>query len=297
MRARDLFPSLWLLALAACAPDFTPRSVLEDLRVLAVLSDPLEVGPGEPVTLQSATFAPPGVTVEERWSFCPFSAGSSAGYACAVPQCEERCTAANPACAVAGGKVTANPTLLAQGCLAKLGAGGLPPGLPSQIPAGLEVLFRLESLGSDGSRRETVQRLPAYPGGVPATRNLPPVIQQMTVGGLAAAPGATTAPLARGAKVEICAQLSADSVQRYQDALGRTIPETLVISFYTTAGRFDFDRANGPVGCVELEAKDLPSGPVTAGVWAVARDLRGGAAVTGFDPATGALTPIAIPIP
>jgi hypothetical protein len=58
----------------------------------------------------------------------------------------------------------------------------------------------------------------------------------------------------------------------------------VVVSFFTTAGRFTNERAQATIDAPEagtsLEATDL-GGARDAWVWVVARDLRGGAAVSG----------------
>ena len=75
--------------------------------------------------------------------------------------------------------------------------------------------------------------------------------------------------------------LDPSSVQRYQDSSGRTVDEQLFVSFYTTAGRFDFDRGVGLDESVELKDDKVPDGVTSAQVYAVAHDDRGGATVLG----------------
>jgi hypothetical protein len=74
------------------------------------------------------------------------------------------------------------------------------------------------------------------------------------------------------------------SFQPYPAGTDRTVLETVVVSFFTTAGRFKDDRgqalAGSPQTSVSLEARELGSAR-QALVWAVARDLRGGEAVAG----------------
>ena len=50
---------------------------------------------------------------------------------------------------------------------------------------------------------------------------------------------------------------------------------------YTTAGRFDYDRASGPDARVNLDHESIPAVVNEALVYVVARDLRGGEAVAG----------------
>ncbi len=288
MRAPRL-SSLLLLATAACSNDFTPRSVLSDLRVLAIAATPLEVGPGETVTLVPRRLAPPGTgatITEERWSFCPFSIGASVGYSCAAPECEVELTdpgGAPSADLHTGVAVTANPGARAEECLALLAAGGgsLPAGIPSQLPPKIEMVFRYVARASDGESREAVQLVPFYPGGAPSPRNRPPVVQAVEIGGMAVAEGGSGPALAPGTELEVRVLLDPDSADTYLDDAGQTLRESLVVSFFTTAGRFDFDRANGPDARVALRHEKIASTDVQAELWTVATDLRGGETVAG----------------
>jgi hypothetical protein len=283
---------LALLGLAACAPDFTPRSVLQDVRVLALVADPPELGPGESVTVAPKLFAPgdPPEDVSCAWTFCPFSLGSSVGYACAAPACE---VSLSPA---ADGSVTADPTALALQCLQTLQQGGsLPPPIPPQLPPVVDVVFRCRATDpSGGVLREAVQLVPvdtvlpppSCASTWPACRNHNPVIQQVEIGGQAVAPGGTCPAvppcprLAPGGELEVVAHLDPASAETYLDPAGRPVQEQLVVSFFTTAGRFDFDRGLGPDARVKLKYEDI-AGSSTAEVWVVARDLRGGEAAVG----------------
>lgn len=279
-------PLVLVVALAAgCGADFTPRSVVADLRVLAISATPLEVGPSDSVTLTAYRLPPPGPAgaVVDDWTFCPFSIGSSAGYACAVPACETALAPSGPASPpYESAPVTFTPGALALQCLSQLsGAGTLPPGVPGQLPEVVDTIVRYVATGSDGSRREAVQRLPLYPAGAPADANQPPAFASVSIGGVQVDPYVGPDPtLAAGATLDVRALLTPESAQTYVEG-GRTLTEQLVVSFYTTAGRFDYDWANGPDASVKLKGEDLVAGTTGANVWVVARDLRGGEAVKG----------------
>ncbi len=271
------------IAAAGCGATFTPRSVVSDLRVLAIRATPLEVGPADGVTLDAVRVPPPGGTiVEERWTFCPFSVGSSDGYACAVPACEVPLPASGAPSTYVSAPVTATPGALARDCLALLsGSGTLPPDVPASLPERIDTIFRYVVRASDGSSRETVQRLPLYPAGAPADPNVAPVITSVAIGGLTVDPyGGTDPTLRSGATLDVRVLLAPESAQTYVEA-GRTLTEQLVVSFYTTDGRFDYDWANGPDASVTLKGEDLAAGVTEAQVWVVARDLRGGETVGG----------------
>jgi hypothetical protein len=70
------------------------------------------------------------------------------------------------------------------------------------------------------------------------------------------------------------------SAQPFLDELGNPAVESLVVSFFTTAGELDGDRADGPDARQTLEGEEL-GGAAEAEIWVVARDLRGGQAVSG----------------
>ncbi len=274
--------ALALLA-AACAGDLPPRSLLQDVRVLALLAKPLEAGPDETVTVRGVTFAPDGATITETWSFCPFTLGPTANDACAVEACV---TVLVPA---ADGSVSADPGALALQCLQKYGGSG-PAGaaLPSQVPDRLEVLFRCVASAPGFEAREAVLRVPFYPRGAPPDRNAPPKVTSLAFGGQAVSlvsppdgPAAVSPAVPKGGQVEVHVTLDPSSAQRYQDSSGRTVDEQLFVSFYTTAGRFDFDRGAGQDESVQLKDEKVPAGVTSANVYAVAHDDRGGATVLG----------------
>lgn len=278
-------PVLAVLAAAsgACSSEFTPRSVLTDLRVLAIAADPLEVGPDEPVTLRATTYVPPGaILAAESWRFCPFSTGSSSGYACAV-DCEE-----DVLDRAADGAPVVNPGARALACVQRLaGATGPLPIDPAQLPARIDTVIRYTATTTDGRTQVAVLTVPLSPAGAPAVRNVPPRIVGVSIGGVVVesqgtvVDGAALPPLVRGHDLEVAVELDPASAQPYVDDAGNALTESLVVSYYTTAGRFDYDRANGPDARVNFKYESVPPGTDHADLWAVARDLRGGVAVRG----------------
>jgi hypothetical protein len=259
---------------SGCASDFLPASYLNDLRVLAILAEPLEVGPGQPVTLRPALYVPPGATLTSTtWTFCPVSAGSVAAYACAAPQCQVTLVPA------ADGSVTANPYDLAIQCLAASG-GGLPP---ATLPGVVQTVFRLEVEAGQGERREAVLQIPLYPAGVPADPNLAPAIRSVEIGGVAVYPPPGSAPpgLAPGGTLPVHVVVDPASAQPYVDAAGVARVETVTVSYFTTAGRFADDRSTGLDVGVDLQGTDLGPADASADVWVAVRDLRGGQALAG----------------
>jgi hypothetical protein len=266
-----------LAALASgCSSDFTPASYLNDLRVLAIVAEPLEVGPGQDLNLRPYVYLPGGAQLSsEGWTFCPLSAGSAAGYACAVPQCQFDLPAAPDR------SLTANPTDLVLRCAATLGGGGLPSGLPEVVQTFFRYQIRICGSQEPQCVREAVQVVPLWTRGPPLDPNLPPVIRGVEIGGVAASAGATVASLPANGKTSVRVIIDPQSVQTYRDAAGREVQETMTVSYYSTAGRFAQDRATGVDVSVDLEAKDLLPEQKEAQVYVVARDLRGGQAVAG----------------
>jgi hypothetical protein len=115
-------------------------------------------------------------------------------------------------------------------------------------------VFRYLARASDGESREAIELVPFYPGGAPSPRKRPPAIEFVQIGVVDGGAGPTLAPRAR---LEVRVQLDPESADTYVDDAGKTLQETLVVSFFTTAGRFDFDRANGPDARVELKYEAL----------------------------------------
>ena len=86
---RLLSASLFISSVA-CEEEFSPRSSLEGLRVLAIVTDPIEasVVDPRPMTLSPFVVSTSSITLKHEWTFCPISLGGRAGYACAIPECE-----------------------------------------------------------------------------------------------------------------------------------------------------------------------------------------------------------------
>jgi hypothetical protein len=273
--------ALALLALgplaAGCGSDFAPPSLLDDLRVLAILAEPLELGPGDEVTLRPVIYAPPGDALTGlAWSFCPFDLGPQSGYACAAPACEHALTPE------VDGSVRAAPGELALACLEELGASGEPPpGLPSEPPEVLDVRFQLALTSASGDSREAVLRVPLWTRAAPASPNRAPALAGVEWDGAPAAPGELLGPAAEGDERELRVRVDPASLDSYLGPDGEPVLEEPLVSFYATAGRFAWDRDVGQELAVTWTAERLPPELGEAEVWLVTRDLRGGQAVDG----------------
>jgi hypothetical protein len=265
-----------LAALAAlgCGGDFDPPSYLKDLRVLAVLADPLQAGPGDLVTLRPVIYVPPATAVTAiEWRFCPLTLGPAQAFACAVPACDV------PLPAAADGSVTAEPAALAAACVATLGPGT--GAEAASLPAMVDTAFTLRVAAADGTVRDVVERYPLWPFGAPAESNRAPVITGVTVGGAAPDAAGAFPAVAAGAEAEVAVAIDPASLDVVLEANGATHTEDPVISFFASSGRFADDRANGTLGAATWRAAPLAPEDVVALLYVVARDLRGGQAVAG----------------
>jgi hypothetical protein len=101
------------------------------------------------------------------------------------------------------------------------------------------------------------------------------------VGGRAIAAGELADPVQEEQEVEVRVRIDPDSLDPYTDASGRTRTEEAIVSFFATAGRFEFDREDGTDVTVAWTAEKLRADETQADVYAVVRDLRGGVAVFG----------------
>jgi hypothetical protein len=292
--------SLAALSAAGCSQTFTPPSVVEDLRVLAIVANPPELGnivadPSASSTMQAIVARPYGAStpVVETWSFCPFSAGASTGYACAVPQCETviRTT-------IDESPIVVTPAALVAACVNDH-RSELPPGFGGgvSLPARVEVIVRLHVDDGVGPPRDAVQRLPVWTQPPTEPLNEQPRFgaTPVTLDGAAAVPCADSTPtglatcastgmLRRGANLPIVAAIDPSSIQ--QIAAGdRTVDEAFGLRFFTTAGRFTYQTGGAtrdvPTSSTELKYEEVAAGTTEALLWVVLRDLRGGEAVAG----------------
>ena len=258
---------------AGCGSDFLPQSYLANLRVLALVSDPVEAGPTDQVTITPHVYLPEDESIaDETWTFCPFSLGPTTGYECAVPACETELTPEPD------GSVVASPGALALQCAADLGGG---EGVPAEIPEKADVYFRYRATSSSGETREAVLKLAMWTQGPPPAPNGPPLIESVALGGQGLLPGESAGPVAEGEEALLVVQIDPDSLDPYEDQAGRNRTEEALVSFYTTAGRFEFDRVIGEDASIVWKAKKLEPGQTQADIYVVARDLRGGQAVFG----------------
>lgn len=274
------------LITSGCDDGFTPPSYLDNLRVLALVSDPPEIGPGEATRLTPHLFVPEGEqVVAQSWTFCPFSLGAAAGFSCAVEACQVSLQPGQD------GTVEVNPLALTSSCASKLGQTGAArselPELSTELPEQLEVTVNYAARTADGFSREAVARIPFWTRAVPEPRNRLPVIQRIEVEGVSVDDGGEVPPAMPDEARSVRVLVDPASMDSFFDEAGRERLEEPIISFYTTAGRFEDDLGAGLDVSVSWRAEELEPGQHVAELYVVARDLRGGQAVAG---------PISIPI-
>jgi len=95
---------------------------------------------------------------------------------------------------------------------------------------------------------------------------------------------AAAGPLTTLAPLSIVARVDPATIEDYPTG-ERLATEAFNLTFFTTAGRFDFDAASAtrdrPSGGVQLKFEEVPATTRNALLWVVLRDLRGGEAVAG----------------
>mgnify|MGYP003701690685 FL=1 len=286
MISRTTGISLFLAAALAfgglgCGDDFLPASYLNGLRVLALVADPVEIGPADRVTITPTVYLPDGENlISQHWSFCPFSLGPTTGYECAVPACEVSLPWDE------NGVVNPIPGVLVLSCIDEFAAEDL-EGVPSEVPDRVEVYFSYRIASSTGEEREAVLKLGLWTMGPPAELNQSPVVSFMSIDGTPVQPGTIAGSVTEEQEVEIRVQVNPESLDEYTDQAGNLRTEEAIVSFYSTAGRFEYDRVSGTDARVSWKAEKLEPGQTEAEVYITVRDLRGGQVVFG---------PVTIPI-
>ena len=301
MMGRILVGFLLLTGLWSCGEEFEPASLLTNTRILAVVADPPEVGLGESVSLRAYTYVPPDLTiVSEKWSFCPIhlSSYSNPAFSCFsdLPECNPELEANED------GVVVANPLTLALACFEALGAEGLEPGTEpgdpkteeeeeEEKPETIEVLFRYQIEDSSGFTRDAVMRVEQHFEPEITNPNGNPVIMDVRVDGTSVSEGDVLELLAEKETVAIEVDLDEESRDFYVTASGEEYKEDFDLSWFSTAGRFDEDKAVGVEATVTFRAAPLELDDTEALIWVVARDGQGGQTI--FGPITIPLAPAA----
>jgi hypothetical protein len=273
----NLLSFAMMVTLAGCEAEDFPVSYLNNLRLLAIEARPLEAGPDESVIFVPKIYLPPDETLSLiQWSFCPFSPGAVAGYVCAIPQCEETLVAEDD------GSLVVNPHALILGCINSLAdISEQAPGIPEELPQSVEVLFSLILETDSGFRRQSVFLFPVYLLDIPEVRNSQPKIDRIEINGQRVEQNQVVGSLAENEELDFRVVVDPASLDVYSNPLEQKLSEEVIVSYYSTAGRFAWERDDGLDVQVKFKAEKLEPDQIEAGLYAVIRDLRGGQTVFG----------------
>ncbi len=283
---------------AACGAEFDPYFQVKALRVMAIGADKPSVGPGEQTTLEPFVFEPGGAPLTYKWSWCPFSTGSTTGYACAVEE-EDLAGLGLPSFDLGTGPTAVfaypDPPQIVPLVCEQLTQGELPDFFSApDCERGIPILIRVEITGA-GQTLTAVRELELLVG--------PEVVPNLnpSVGPMRAIPiGGTEADaielgedvpavLERDTDYAILMDIPADSSETFlrvqAGAPPKESPEILVVSWFVEEG----DLENERTGFIDGESTLFDAG---RNVWrtptidalassetrlfAVLRDERGG---------------------
>lgn len=265
-----------LLALAACEDALDQRlAIIDEPRVLAVISEPAEAKPGDTVAYSAVLASPDGpLATAPHWAFCTSPKPPTEDNAVSVP-----CTAGEDLIDL-GTSPTTTGTLPADGCL-RFGPdtppGGFRPRDPD--PSGgyyQPVRLAVDDLLAIGLTRITCN-LPTAPGEVATDYRLRYVANENpTLDPL------TLSEVAANSDVTLTASWPADAVEDYlyYDTLSQTLvtrTESMRVSWFATGGRIDVDATASATTSASTTWHTPGAG--TYWVWFVLRDSRSGIAV------------------
>jgi hypothetical protein len=251
------------VCLTGCGEEFDPRTTLTDYRVLGIEASPPEVGPDATVELTAYDYQQgEEQLVSYRWTACPFSLGSSVGYAC-IDEALELDIGDQPSATVDLGPNGLN----VRGLLSTFSETGNADGTAVTLERSFDIWVTLHS-GPDCTgcdRVQTVKRITVRQGG-DAVANQNPAIEQFSVTG-PATPGGT-----------VTLSVETDTPEPFVDPLtGEAKSEEYLYTWYTTQGETEPALTFGETQDTELKLPDRP-GPVQ--LFVTVRDGRGGLAVS-----------------
>lgn len=257
--------------------DLTPTTLVDRLRILAIVAEPPEVAPGTPVTFSALVADPDNDLPFKAWLACP-------------PDQPDGCTA---------GLAEISPDASPEE-LAALGVIGLEPGFPPAYTPDAALLDGLD----ENARREGVYvsiQLAAFPASVLAedpedldfnavevafkrlvvseasTPNHNPTLGAFTVDGVEV-PVDATLELDVGEPYEIGVVIPDEAIETYEyltsEGAIEERTEEPYVDWYCTVGGLGEAYTLHPF----TQADFAPEEPGDATCWAVARDRRGGMA-------------------
>jgi len=290
------------LLLSACGAQFKPETLVDALRVLSITAEPPEVAPGESAQLDILQMDPsrPGGKTTVVWVGCepdPIDFNRSA--------CNDTSALLQPTAFA-----TFPPGVRILGFGTRAGyasARTLFDGLPPEDPVrsngtsgpvlGVVIGEEVNPTSNDADLRElfgrierqevqTVMSLTRVTVTERLERNHNPKLSALELDGVAVPKGAKL-QLREGAKMKLFPRPTEDSRETYSVILPAgpsERSETLVVSWYSTSGRFDqarIDVSNGAeTQFIAPGSSEVPDDPVpekrTGTIWMVMRDGRGG---------------------
>ena len=257
---------VWVGA-AGCTEEASPRNLVEELRVLAIVADPPEVSHPSTSTLQALVAGAEG-EVAWVWSACFFPGSAYEGFPCLDEAAEVDLG------------TEASATALIPDLSPILQAPELRE-LHIDLSAGVEVLVRLEVSDESGRVVQAVKGLKVSESTSP---NQNPIISEITKDG-AAWTEDVVLEVGPDDEVLIGLQIDPESLQAYT-LPGASEPkvERPLISWFSSAGTLDRERASADDPTViwspVAPASDALDTEADITLWFVLRDDRGGAAWT-----------------
>ncbi|MEE2788227.1 MAG: hypothetical protein VX589_12865 [Myxococcota bacterium] len=277
--------SMWRVFLVTvlcwgCGPDFDPRELLKDYRVIGIVAEPPEVSVADTLTVTAIEHVPSESDQLERvWSVCLLSAGVFADFDCLSPDFEIE---------LATESATFDLSLAADGIdfLTTLfegleGVDGLENtddmmdcGDNCQARDGTETTYidiqlRLRSGPASGPKMTTIKAVRV--NFEPDSPNQNPVITAFQVNGLARPDN-----VAGGESLRLSVDLDDESFESYLEASsGVTQTEQPIMTWYTTQGELEKNITTGDRRETILNLPDTIEGDAVD-VYVVVRDGRGG---------------------
>ncbi|MBN1946977.1 MAG: hypothetical protein JW797_14985 [Bradymonadales bacterium] len=296
--ARWLALSVLLLVWAgaiACMEDFDPPSLVNNLRVLAISTEPAELAPGESVVMEALVVEPEGAPISYLWEWCPFDRGPNERYACVTEELglppEVRALFDLGDQPEAQLDYPGDPTLFRQMCESIRSSGfSLPTFI--ELPdceRGMAVTVRL-TVSTPELERIAVRNLFVWfvePD--PEQRNSNPVIEELRVDGNRYRPGSAVLA-APGQVLGVDVVVGESSLEPFVVQLEgdqtQSRREDLIYSYFSTEGEWDRFRSFADLESFSLRDAGTNTLAIPADsssstgidLYVVVRDERGGVA-------------------
>lgn len=263
-----------LLLLAGCDTALDQRvAIVDEPRVLAVISEPAEAKPGATVTYTAVLASPDGpLTVAPHWAFCTSPKPPTEDNAASVP-----CIAGEELIDLG---MTPSGSLPKDGCI-RFGPDTPPGGFRPRDPDPSGGYYQPVRVDADdllaiGLTRITCN-LPTAPAEVAHDYG-----QRYIANKNPALDAIALSEVAANSDVTLIASWPADSVEEYlyYDTLSQTLVtrrETMRLSWFATGGRIAVDASASEGTTVSTTWRTPETG--TVWLWFVLRDSRGGIAV------------------